>query len=260
MESLGATDERARRNGALRIVIADDEDLPRRKLRRVLEQMGEQVVAECADGEEAAETIRRLRPDAAFVDIHMPLCDGLELARRVADTRVKIVFVTAHDRHALTAFEIGANDYVLKPIARPRLEASVARLREQLATGAHPAQPSAADDARASGRLLLRLDDRQIALFARDIRYVTAEGNYVRYAVGERSYLCRGTMAAIEELLSGKMFCRISRSTLVNVRWIREIEQFSAHGDCVVVLNGDTTLTVSRSYRRDLEQFFVRLA
>ncbi len=118
-------------------ILADDEDLPRAELRRMLAQAWPElrVVAECEHGPAAVEAIDALRPDIAFLDIRMPGLSGLDVAR-AASGRCHTVFTTAHDSHAVAAFDAGAVDYLLKPIAAERLAQAVARLRERLAARA----------------------------------------------------------------------------------------------------------------------------
>lgn len=114
-------------------LIADDEDLPREELKRLLRQLWPtlEIVAECEDGLEAAAAIKRLRPDIAFLDIRMPGLSGLDLAVQ-AGLVCELVFTTAYDSHALQAFETGALDYLLKPLSADRLAQAVSRLQQRL--------------------------------------------------------------------------------------------------------------------------------
>ena len=114
-------------------IIADDEELPRSELRRLLADTWPdlELVAECEHGADALEAIERLRPDIAFLDIRMPGLSGLDVAK-VAGRRCRVVFVSAYDQHAFEAFETGAIDYLRKPVARARLEQACERLRERL--------------------------------------------------------------------------------------------------------------------------------
>ena len=125
---------------APRALIAEDEDLPRAELRRMLAQAWPelQVVAECEDGPSAIEALDAQKPDVAFLDIRMPGRSGLDVAR-AASGRCHIVFTTAYDSHAVAAFEAGAVDYLLKPLSAERLKQAVARLQERLATGTQAA-------------------------------------------------------------------------------------------------------------------------
>ena len=114
-------------------LIADDEDLPRAELRRMLAMAWPElkIVSECEDGQAAIEAMAQLRPDIAFLDIRMPGRSGLDVAR-AASGRCHTVFTTAYDSHAIEAFETGAIDYLLKPVAADRLAQAVARLQERL--------------------------------------------------------------------------------------------------------------------------------
>jgi DNA-binding LytR/AlgR family response regulator len=126
--------------GPVTALIADDEDLPRSELRRMLAQAWPEleVVAECEDGPSALEALQAARPDVAFLDIRMPGSNGLQvaqaaLAQSEAARPCQVVFTTAYDSHAVAAFEAGAVDYLLKPVAAERLAQAVARVRERLA-------------------------------------------------------------------------------------------------------------------------------
>lgn len=131
----------------VRALIADDEDLPRAELRRMLEQAwpGLEVVAECEDAPTAIEALADTRPDVAFLDIRMPGGSGIDVARAAAG-HCEVVFTTAYDSHAVAAFEAGAADYLLKPIAAPRLVQAVERLQQRLA-----ARRASGDAAQAAG-------------------------------------------------------------------------------------------------------------
>lgn len=145
-------------------IIADDEDLPRKDLRRMLAELWPEleILAECEHGTEALEAIQQHHPDIAFLDIRMPGMTGLDVANATKG-RCHAVFTTAYDNHALEAFSAGAIDYLLKPIANDRLVDAIARLKARLATKAPPSDLS---------QLMQELDKRLRAPAAEKIRWI----------------------------------------------------------------------------------------
>jgi two-component system LytT family response regulator len=245
----------------IRAVIVDDEPAARERVRLLLaEHPDVEVVAECEHGLAAVEAIEELRPDLVFLDVHMPGMDGFGVLDAVGPGSVPaVVFVTAHDRHAVRAFDAHALDYLLKPLGRDRfrlamdrvraalgaqsereLERRLAKLLEEMNT--RPRYPS---------RLTVRSGTRISFVGVDEIDWIEAEANYARLHSGERTFLVRETMSGLEEKLDPARFVRIHRSTIVRVDRIREVEA-NAQGDYVVVLHDDTRLTSSRGYRRKL--------
>ncbi|MES2130075.1 MAG: LytTR family DNA-binding domain-containing protein [Pseudomonadota bacterium] len=213
-------------------VIADDEDLQRGDLRRLLAQVWPEltIVAECEDGGEALAAIAEHRPDVAFLDIRMPELTGLDVAR-ASEGRCRIVFTTAYDAHAIEAFGLGAADYLLKPIALERLTQSVARLRAQLAAGA--AMPDLlrmmADvdrHLRAGAeaeriRWISTTVGNSIKLFPIDeVLFFESDTRYTRVVSATDEGLIRTSIRELQKGLDPDQFWQISRSALVAVRAI----------------------------------------
>jgi two-component system LytT family response regulator len=239
----------------MRAIVADDEPLARARLRRLLQQLHDvEIVAECADGAEAAEAIRNLRPDVAFLDIQMPELDGFGVLVDVAETRpTAIVFVTAYDQHAIRAFEEQALDYLLKPVNAERLQRAVDRARSQVRNADIDGKLAAIlRDVRSQPTWLQRIAVRSRGKVAfvqtDDITRIESAGNYARVFSGKENHLIRETLTALEGKLDPQKFVRIHRSTIVNVTTIRELRPWFA-GDYVVVLHDGTELTLSRTYR-----------
>jgi two-component system LytT family response regulator len=248
---------------ALRVVIVDDERLAREKVRSMLAAHPDvEVVAECSDGLEAVNEIRRLRPDLVFLDIQMPGSDGFDVLRRLKTQKLPaIVFVTAHDEYAIRAFEIEAIDYLLKPFDRRRFNESLRRARkrmeapvendvperllaavnriEQLAT-----QPQ---DAQQWNRFVVKVRDRMIFVPASDIDWVESEGKYVRLHCGTAKHLVREAISEVEHRLDAREFARIHRRIIVNLRKVTEMYR-GFDGDYIVALTSGEKLTVSRRY------------
>lgn len=245
----------------MRILIVDDEAPARARLRRLLAGEGDVTVAGEADtGDAAVDAIAGLEPDLVLLDVQMPGLDGFGVVEAVGAAQMPpVIFVTAHDEHAVRAFEIHALDYLLKPVSAERLGAALDRARARVAAGSR----TAAAPERAPLEALLRAinpapsylqrvlvhDDRR-ALFipVSTIDRVEAESNYVRVHVRGASYRLRGTLGAFAERLDPVHFLRLSRSTLVRLDAVKELHPWS-HGDYQVVLHDGTVLMWSRRYR-----------
>ncbi len=239
----------------LRTIIVEDERVLRRHLRKLLEaQSGVTVVGEYADGDQLTESLPAIDADLMLLDIQLPGVDGMAIARDMAETACQIVFVTAHESYATAAFEVGAVDYVLKPVDPMRLQRAVSRVRSALA-----ARTTSFEARRPRSPLLLKVNGHSVVIHQKDIRWIAAEANYVRVHAVDKPYLCRASIGAVEELLQTGPFCRISRSAVVNVAWIQSLGGVTPQGDGELILKDGVSLQVSRTYRRRLEQWFLRL-
>jgi two-component system LytT family response regulator len=234
----------------LRVLIADDEPAALNGLaRRLAATPGVQVVATCRNGIEALERIRATRPDAAFLDVAMPGLSGLDVVRALAQAeRPHIVFVTAYERFAIQAFDLYAVDYLLKPFARDRLAAAVARLHERRQGGSHALDDFLSATQSTADRLVLRDGETILVIPTHEIDWCAAEDNYVRIHAGPKRHLVRMTMRRLEEQLPRATFARIHRSAIVNVERVRECAPLGG-GEYRVTLANGVRLVVSRTYR-----------
>lgn len=246
---------------SLRVLIVDDEDLARARLRRLLRDEPDVVVAgEAADGERALDAIERLRPDAMFLDVQMPVLDGFGVLRACEPGATPlVVFVTAWEEHAVRAFEVNAVDYLLKPYSPRRVKEATRRLveRRQAGPGAERERLRAllaglAPASRGADRLLVPTTHGSRVVRCRDIDWISAADNYVELHVGDASHLLRETLASLEPRLDPRQFQRIHRSTIVNVTRVRELRALFA-GDAELVLEDGRRLRVSRTYRAVVE-------
>ncbi|MDQ3607159.1 MAG: LytTR family DNA-binding domain-containing protein [Gemmatimonadota bacterium] len=242
----------------VRTLIVDDEPLARERIRSLLEEESDiEIVQECGDGKEAAETILRERPDLVFLDVQMPEMTGFEVIEAVGPEQMPtVIFVTAYDQYALHAFEAHALDYILKPFDQERFERALQKARgtiqrqkegdisERLRSLLEELRPRP----RYVDRLVVRSGARITFLRTEEVEWVDAEGNYVRLHVGKKSYLLRETMSGIEAKLDPERFIRIHRSTIVNIERIKSLETLF-QGEYVVHLEDGTKLTSSRGYR-----------
>jgi two-component system LytT family response regulator len=251
--------------GRYRALVADDEPAARRGVRLLLDRDPSiEVVAEAATGREAAELLRRERPELAFLDVQMPGGDGFEaLAAIEPAARPAVVFVTAYDEHALRAFEVNAVDYLLKPYDDARFAAAVERAKEEVrrrqADTVNARLTQLLDYLQRSGpvpepvaersydRILLKSSGEIFFLKAEEIDWIEAEGDYMKFHVAGRTHLMRETMARLEERLDPRRFLRIHRSTIVNVDRLRKLSP-SFGGEYAVVLQDGTKLKLSRGY------------
>jgi two-component system LytT family response regulator len=207
------------------------------------------VVGECGDGLSAVEAIGRLEPDLVLLDVQMPGLDGFEVLE-LLDRAPAIVFVTAYDEYAVKAFEVGAVDYLLKPFPRQRLTEAVARAAARRAAGLGQPLAELAAAARRGrrplSRLLVREQGRVHVLPAERIDYVEAQGDYVRFRLGERYLSKQETLGELEALLDPARFVRIHRSYLLNVERLSRLELYAKDSRVAVLADG-TRLPVSRA-------------
>jgi two-component system LytT family response regulator len=242
----------------MRAVVVDDEPLAAAHLQEVLRSdTSVRVVAVCRNAREAREAIAAHDPDVLFLDIEMPGASGLELAREAEGAgRPLVVFVTAHERYAIDAFDVAPVDYVLKP-ADPlrcrRATARAARILEARA-GAGLALERVAPHAPYLSRLFVKHDERLLSVPVADIEYVEALGNYVKLSARGRMHVVRGSLSALESRLDPAVFIRTHRSYIVNVTRIRELVPVS-HGDYSVLVESGARVPLSRVYRDNLEVF-----
>lgn len=227
---------------ALRVVVVDDEELARARLRRLLSaEAGVDLVGEADSGDAAVGVIRRECPDLVLLDVRMPDLDGFGVLEQLgASFTGRVVFVTAFDVHAVRAFEVKAMDYLLKPVAADRLHEALERVRETIVR-----EPTT--EGEPIERFLVKIGDRSVVVKAHDVDVFEAEANYVRLRIGRQSYLLRATMAGLERSLDPSRFVRIHRETIVNLDRVKEIAPWFS-GDHVVTLHDGTKLRMSRSY------------
>jgi two-component system, LytTR family, response regulator len=238
----------------VRVLIVDDERLARQKLRRFLEEEpGVAVIGECTSGAEAVAAIGRERPDLVFLDVQMPEVDGFEVLRRLgAFPPVQVIFVTAHDRYAVQAFEVQALDYLLKPFGRERFRAALARVRERRATlTPERLQALLQDRDGREGRprrLVVRSGARLTLLPVEQIDWIESADNYARLHVGAREHLLRETLAHLEERLDPRRFVRVHRRAIVNLDAIAEVRALF-QGSYEVRLRSGDRVPVGRTHR-----------
>jgi two-component system LytT family response regulator len=245
----------------LRVLVVDDEPLARQRLQRMLRgEQGLELLAPCADGAAAVAAILEQRPDLLFLDVQMPGMTGFDVLATVGARRMPaVIFVTAHDRFALRAFESEALDYLLKPFGAERVQKALERARVYLEGTRRKLERQyagllrATAGTRASPSILVKKRERHLVLRPDEIDFVEAWGDYVRLHAGAETHLLRGTLAAMERRLEPEGFVRIHRSRLVNWRRVREFVADREH-DPVVVLRDGVRLEASPAYLKELQR------
>jgi DNA-binding LytR/AlgR family response regulator len=240
-------------NKPLRTLIVDDEPVARSVLAEELAEINAvTVVGEAENGEAALRQIESLAPDLVLLDIQMPVLDGFEVIRRLRGPLPAIVFVTAFSEHALRAFEIGAVDYLLKPIGGERLRTAVERVREARRSPLENAERivrtlNAADSPRAQRRprVVARRGHDFYLLDLDEVFAFQAEGEIVWIITADKKYTATQTLQALHDRLQGTPFHRVHRGALVNADKIRKMSALSSQRWLLTLTNG-LQFTVSK--------------
>jgi two-component system LytT family response regulator len=254
------------------VIIVDDELAGRRTLREYCEAEGDlSVIGEYGDGATALAEIRAKRPQLLFLDIQMDPMNGIDLARALQPEELpSLVFVTAYDSYALEAFEVCAIDYLLKPFDQERFRKTLARVRpRRMTSGVDERQALLAGllaqlerGARAlpeeRPRLLAEFDGRLHVIDVTKVEMIEADRNYVLIRVGRDSYHTRSTLSQAEQALRSQPMLRISRSCLVNMNYLREVNR-TLRGDFILVLAGGATVTSSEGFRAKVKDYLATM-
>jgi DNA-binding LytR/AlgR family response regulator len=240
-------------------VIAEDELPQRQELRALLAKLWPdlQVVAECADGLAALEALETYRPQVAFLDIRMPGVSGLEVAR-AAGAHCQVIFITAYDEYALRAFEEGAVDYLLKPVARERLSRAIERARSRLQSGAYIDMAALIDmvqarlnsDCKPSIKWITASVGNSVKMYSIDeVLFFQAQDKYTRVATADSEGHIRTALKELLPSLDSQAFWQVHRSVIVRVGAIRAVEK-DADGKLQLFLRGrDDVLPVSGAFQ-----------
>ena len=234
------------RSPKIRALIVDDEPLARSNLAVLLRLDAEIAsVGECGSGAEAIGEMRIARPDLLFLDVQMPECDGFDVLEFLGkDTPPAVVFVTAYDHYALRAFEAGALDYLLKPFDNTRFELALARAKQRIQLGGGRRQKLE--------RLTIKNAGEVCFVNISEIDWIEAADYYSCLHVGVRSHLLRRSIAELEDELDPSLFCRVHRSSIVNLDRVRGLK-LGHDGEYGVLLENRARVRLSRRYRKQLQ-------
>jgi two-component system, LytTR family, response regulator len=262
-------------------IIVDDEALSRRGIELRLREAGDfDIIAQCSNGREALASISTYKPDMVFLDIQMPGMSGFEVLAHIPHESLPVlVFITAYDQYAIQAFEARAVDYLLKPIDDARFQIALGRVREHVRAKSAANQRDrlmeiiaeitgsgelALDELLTRGRaaveakhpevLPIRQGRETVRVPVAAIRWIDAAGDYMCIHAGSDTHILRGTMKELEELLDPKLFQRVHRSTIVNLRLVKSLRAHM-NGEYFLTLDGGHELKLSRTYRDKVEYF-----
>ena len=250
----------------LECIVAEDEVLLREALVAAIGAHADalRIVAECEDGGSALEAIAELKPAVAFLDIRMPGLTGLEVAAAAieASPGTQVVFVTAYDQHAIDAFELGAVDYLLKPVQADRLAATVQRLQARAAAGATdpeafqallrqlagamPAKPASNEPP--LGFITASAGKETRLILVEDVAYFRAEHKYTTVVTAEGEALLRKPIRELLAVLDPALFRQVHRSTIVNLKAIASVVRDDEGRGVLKLRNRPETLTVSQPF------------
>lgn len=242
----------------LRVLIVDDETLARARIRKMLVTEPDiEVIGEASNGPEAIAFIQQHRPNLAFLDVQMPEVSGFDVLRAIpSELWPAVIFVTAHDQHALEAFEVHALDYLLKPFKAIRFQEALQRARKYLADRTAATLNQNLQDLLTAvrpetgypSRLSVKSGERTTFVKVDEVDYIEAAANYAILHAGAQNHILRETLTNLETRLSPKQFLRINRSAIVNLDRVKEVKP-ALRGEYLVVLKNGKELSLTRGVR-----------
>jgi two-component system LytT family response regulator len=243
----------------IKTLIVEDDPLARKRIETLLQKdPAIEIAGRCKDGEEAVAAITRQKPDLVFLDIQLPKMDGFEVLKLIDQTPFpQIIFATAFDQYALKAFDYHAIDYMLKPFDDQRFYKAVSAAKERILRND---TENISDRVQALlnyvkrdevflKRILIKADNRIHIIPVEDIQWFEADGYNIKIFGQTESFKLRNTMKEMEEKLDPEIFLRIHRSYIINMDYIKEIQEWF-RGDYLVILKSGKKLTISKSYYR----------
>ena len=251
----------------IRALIVDDEPLARTNIAVLLRSDPDiGIVGECGSGQEALGEIRVAKPDLLFLDVQMPECDGFDVLELLgSDLPAAIVFVTAYDQYALRAFAAGALDYLLKPFDNARFELALKRAKQRIRldrsengrseNGIERQASGAGEKARTRRleRVVIKNAGEVCFIKVAEIDWIEAADYYACLHVGTKNHLLRRSMSDLEDDLDPKLFCRVHRSSIVNLGRVRGLK-LGEDGEYEVLLDNGARVRMSRRYRKQLQE------
>jgi two-component system LytT family response regulator len=255
---------------AIRVLIVDDESLARRRMRALLTGVPDvTILGECETGRQAVSAIRELAPDLVFLDVQMPELDGFDVIAEVGPERMPpVIFVTAFDDYAVNAFEVGALDYLLKPVDQVRFSVMLERAKKRLPDGKNSTTLASQlntlleyvsqTGSAAVERIGVKVQGKVVFLDPDEIYWIQARDDVARIHLVDSAYDVREPLSRLESRLPHGRFLRIHRSAIVNTSKVRAAEPFD-QGDQLLILRNGKRITTGRSYRKVVKDFLRRV-
>ena len=240
----------------LRVLVCDDELMARKRVLRLLTELpGIEATIECESGEQVLAKLREEDVDVAILDINMPGLSGLETVMQMPEERPYVIFLTAHPEHAVQAFDVGAVDYLLKPVDDARLAKAITRARSSLDSGAHESGTGAGAEAIATRttKLAIATHDGAALVNPGDVTHATFDGALVTVHTAARSILTDDTLQDLEAKLPKGPFERVHRRAIVNLDHVDRLESVDS-GGYVACLSSGKRVDVSRQSARRLRR------
>lgn len=246
---------------SIKTIIVDDVELARKRVKMLLDDAEIEIIAECENGREAIEAIQNLKPDLVFLDIQMPKIGGFDVIETVGVEKMPtVIFITAYDEFALSAFEINALDYLLKPFDEKRLKKAVERAKREIKHQGSDSEieeklRSLLAEVKPAPKYLKRIPVKSsrgtTLVLTEEIDWISSAGHFLELHVGRETHLIREKLSVIEQELDPESFIRIHRSTIVNIDRIKSLHPLF-NGDQLIVLKNGNELNVSRTYYENL--------
>lgn len=236
-----------------KIVVIDDEAAGRTLIKQYLTEYPTLiVVGEANNGVDAIKVINEFKPDLIFLDIQMPGLSGFDILQHL-DEIPQIIFSTAYDKYALQAFEVHAVDYLLKPYTRERFKHAIQRIRSyEQSNPVLPLAESLINTAHYPERILVQIGQKLINIAVTDIIWIEADGDYSRLITLNGTYLSNYGISTLETKLNPNSFIRVHRSSLIHLKYIKEVQKYVSSYD--VIMQNNDVVRVSRGYMDNLKK------
>ncbi|WP_445381517.1 LytR/AlgR family response regulator transcription factor [Robiginitalea sp. IMCC43444] len=229
-----------------KVILVDDEKAGRQLIKEYLQGFPEFILlAEANNGVDAVREINRFKPDLVFLDVQMPGMTGFEVLTHLEEIP-KIIFSTAYDKYALSAFEVHAVDYLLKPYTQERFATAIAKLEKGNEPMASLTDKLLMDQPSYPERVLVQKQNKLVTVAVSEIDWIEAYGDYSKLHSGDETFLSNYGISALEEKMNPKQFVRVHRSSIINLSSVQELKKYGKSYD-IRMRNGER-VRVSRGY------------
>ena len=249
----------------IKTLIVDDEIHARERIVSLLKkEIDIEIIGECSDGEEALKVINALKPDLVFLDIQMPVMNGIDVIKNLSEYLPEVIFVTAYDEYAVEAFEMNAVDYLLKPFDKERFLKTLARARSRVLSQSNkdisdklnkPIITFSRENSEDKflSKFVIKSAGKISFASIEEIDYIESEGNYIMLHTANGKFLYRDTITNIAAKLDPDLFIRIHRSYIIKIENIKEM-QSHFNGEYIITLMDNTKLKSGRSFKSEVEK------